>query len=156
MVSMQAELTAKQQVGYVSPHNLLDLLSNKTQFGTIAMPSSRNQQKPRNLLYTEVLVHMLQQLVFFTLTKRMLTFSRNGLTLQPTLTDRTVEASGTRQNTLTTVFYLATSYLARRFSLKQKHFFDSHRVCYVERQLQLNFVFQFASLNVSIQIILFE
>lgn len=122
MVSMQAELTAKQQVGYVSPHNLLDLSSNKTQFGTIAMPCSRNQEKPCNLLNTEVLVHMLQQLAFNALPKRMLTFSRSGLTLKPTLTERTVEASGTRQNTLTKVFSLATSYLVRRFSLKQKHF----------------------------------
>lgn len=141
MVSMQAELTAKQQVGYVSPHNLLNLSSNKTQFGTIAMPCSRNQEKPCNLLNTEVLVHMLQQLAFVALTKRMLTFSRNGLTLQPTLTK---------------VFSLATSYLVRRFSLKQKHFFDWRWVCYVKRQLQLIFVFQFASLNVIIQIMSFE
>lgn len=156
MVSMQAELTAKQQVGYVSPHNLLDLSSNKTQFGTIAIPSSRNQQKPRNLLNTEVLVRMLQQLAFVSLTKRMLKFSRNGLTLQPTLAKCTFEASCTRQNTLTKVFYLATSCLVRRLSLKQKHFFDWHWVCYVERQLQLDLMFQFASLNVIIQKIFFE
>lgn len=43
--STQRKLTAKQQVDYVSAHNLSELSSNTTQFGNTTTYSSRNPEK---------------------------------------------------------------------------------------------------------------